>query len=369
MKPKPQTMFSVLRIYFIIDSKRDFENQSICVTFMVTYHKNVMILGYLSNAETDPDTTDDAKFIKEPDTADDTTPETIDKSNYGYGYKFFAALKPLFDSNFLQTLTEFALPDDFMRSHNGIFEHFEEINACIFSKSVDRNKLMGTGIENICLCSPGDECRDSCINRLMFYECSPGTCPCKEKCTNMRIQQQKFVQVEEFTTKNKGNGVKIKETVKKETLILEYVGEVTTLDEYNERARTVYKNDLHQYGMSLERKYVVDAHRVGNISRIVNHSCEPNCNIQKWIVNGFPRLVLIANRDIESGEELSYDYNFTLIDPERPAQICYCESKNFRKFISEKSSQGLSKRNRSASMQRSLLPKLLSKPKVVFIID
>lgn len=325
-----------------------------------------MILGFFSNVETEPDTMDDAKFTKEPDTADDTRPETIDKSNYGYGCKFFAALKPLFDSNFLQTLTEFALPDDFMRSHDG---HFKEVNACIFSKSVDRKKLMGSGVENICLCSPDDECRDSCINRRLFYECSPETCPCKKKCTNMRIQQKKFVQVEEFTTKNKGNGVKIKEAVKRETLILEYVGEVTTRDEFIERSRTIYKDDLHQYGMSLETKYVVDAHRVGNISRIVNHSCEPNCNVQKWIVNGFPRLVLIANRDIESEEELSFDYNFTLIDPERPAQICNCESENCRKFISEKSSRGLSKRNRSASMQQSLLSKLLSKPKVVFFID
>lgn len=52
------------------------------------------------------------------------------------------------------------------------------------------------------------------------------------------------------------------------------------------------------------------------LARFVNHSCEPNCEIQKWSVNGRFRMGLFAQRDIEPGEELTYDYNFSLFNPE-----------------------------------------------------
>jgi SET domain-containing protein len=49
--------------------------------------------------------------------------------------------------------------------------------------------------------------------------------------------------------------------------------------------------------------------------RFVNHSCEPNCEMQKWSVNGLFRMALFALREIQPHEELSYDYNFSLFNP------------------------------------------------------
>ena len=49
--------------------------------------------------------------------------------------------------------------------------------------------------------------------------------------------------------------------------------------------------------------------------RFVNHSCEPNCEMQKWSVNGLFRMALFALREIKAHEELSYDYNFSLFNP------------------------------------------------------
>lgn len=49
--------------------------------------------------------------------------------------------------------------------------------------------------------------------------------------------------------------------------------------------------------------------------RFVNHSCEPNCEMQKWSVNGLFRMALFALRDIQPHEELTYDYNFSLFNP------------------------------------------------------
>lgn len=55
---------------------------------------------------------------------------------------------------------------------------------------------------------------------------------------------------------------------------------------------------------------IIDATR-GSIARFVNHSCEPNCRMEKWTVAGKPRMALFAgDRGVSTGEELSYDYNF-----------------------------------------------------------
>ena len=48
----------------------------------------------------------------------------------------------------------------------------------------------------------------------------------------------------------------------------------------------------------------------GNSSRFINHSCAPNCELQKWNVKGFTRIGIVAVMDIPVGEPLSYDYQF-----------------------------------------------------------
>lgn len=41
-------------------------------------------------------------------------------------------------------------------------------------------------------------------------------------------------------------------------------------------------------------------------------SCEPNCKMELWWVAGKPRMALFAgDRPIDTGDELTYDYNFT----------------------------------------------------------
>lgn len=75
---------------------------------------------------------------------------------------------------------------------------------------------------------------------------------------------------------------------------------------------------------------------MGGDGRFVNHSCEPNCEMQKWSVNGLPRMALFASRDIKAGEELNYDYNFALFNPSE-GQECRCGSSQCRGVIGGKS--------------------------------
>lgn len=48
---------------------------------------------------------------------------------------------------------------------------------------------------------------------------------------------------------------------------------------------------------------MIDAGPKGNSSRFMNHSCSPNCETQKWTVNGDVRIGLFALCDIEAGEK------------------------------------------------------------------
>lgn len=67
--------------------------------------------------------------------------------------------------------------------------------------------------------------------------------------------------------------------------------------------------------MTFHDKMIIDATR-GSIARFVNHSCAPNCLVEKWTVDGNPRMALFAGDDgIVTGQELTYDYNFEFVYP------------------------------------------------------
>jgi len=87
--------------------------------------------------------------------------------------------------------------------------------------------------------------------------------------------------------------------------------------------------------MAFDQNMIIDA-TTGSIARFVNHSCAPNCRMEKWIVHGQPRMALFAGeRPIMSGDELTYDYNF---DPfsAKNVQKCLCGSENCRGVLGPK---------------------------------
>ncbi|KAF2353483.1 SET domain [Trinorchestia longiramus] len=180
-------------------------------------------------------------------------------------------------------------------------------------------------------------CGDDCINRMMFIECGPHTCPIGDRCSNQRIQRHQSIGcLMRFMTPSKGWGIKVTQPIKSGTFILEYVGEVVSEKEFKHRMQTTYANDTHHYCLNLDRGLVIDGHRMGGDCRFVNHSCEPNCEMQKWGVNGQYRMALYALQDIPSGTELTYDYNFSLFNPAE-GQECKCGSDHCRGVIGGRS--------------------------------
>eukprot|EP00158_Paraphelidium_tribonemae_P008965 Partr_v1_DN28736_c0_g2_i4_m62490 putative SET domain containing 2 len=172
---------------------------------------------------------------------------------------------------------------------------------------------------------PDDACGEQCINRLLFVECLPAFCPVGEGCLNRRFQKREYAPVDIFLTAEKGYGLKAKQDIAKGQFVIEYVGEVVDSVSFKKRTKLYEAEGIkHMYFMSLKSDQVIDATRRGGIARFMNHSCDPNCVLQKWVVGQSLRMGIFAKRNVSKGEELSFDYKFERYGA--PAQPCFCGS-------------------------------------------
>ena len=55
-------------------------------------------------------------------------------------------------------------------------------------------------------------------------------------------------------------------------------------------------------------KYI-DATKKGGIGRFANHSCNPNSEVQKWVVGRRLRMGIFTKQDVVKGEEITFNYN------------------------------------------------------------
>ncbi|KAM8709679.1 hypothetical protein ACLKA7_016484 [Drosophila subpalustris] len=174
-------------------------------------------------------------------------------------------------------------------------------------------------------------CGDGCINRMLMIECGP-LCTNGDRCTNKRFQQHQGWPCRVFRTEKKGCGITAELQIPPGEFIMEYVGEVIDSEEF-ERRQHLYSEDRnrHYYFMALRGEAIIDATSKGNISRYINHSCDPNAETQKWTVNGELRIGFFSVKSILPGEEITFDYQYQRYG--RDAQRCYCESANCRGWI------------------------------------
>jgi hypothetical protein len=142
----------------------------------------------------------------------------------------------------------------------------------------------------------------------------------------MRFQKQEYAELSVKDTSSKGKGLFVNEDVEKDQFLIEYVGEVIR---EQERARREARGE-ESYVMSLKGGLFVDAFKKGNISRFINHSCEPNCIAQVWSVEGINRAGIFALRSITVGTELTMDYGW--ISP-TPSNRCFCGSNFCRGYV------------------------------------
>ncbi|GLD93194.1 hypothetical protein PINS_up001786 [Pythium insidiosum] len=188
----------------------------------------------------------------------------------------------------------------------------------------------------VCSCQPPLDftqmgCVENCLNRVALIECLEGYCPCGDRCDNQRIQRGLMPATKLIDCGRKGLGLKTLEAIRAGDFVAEYMGEIVTEQEYHLR-RLRYHNEKHRYMMVLSGGEVIDATRMGGLARFINHSCEPNCGVEKWEVDGEERCGIFALRDILPGEELSFDYKFESFSRLEITQ-CLCGSLNCRGLI------------------------------------
>ena len=240
--------------------------------------------------------------------------------------KVLARPPPLFDH----------LPDDTSLATST----FQVIPDCIYG-----SKNMGSSDQEALGCECAEEwdgnnnkaCGDDsdCINRLTKIECTDKECNCGAGCQNQRFQQRQYAKVSVIKTEKKGHGLRADTDLNAHDFIFEYIGDV--INESSFRRRMVQYDDegiKHFYFMSLQKNIFVDATKRGNLGRFCNHSCNPNCYVDKWVVGDKLRMGIFTERKIAAGEELVFNYNVDRYgaDP----QPCYCGEPNCTGFLGGK---------------------------------
>ena len=108
-----------------------------------------------------------------------------------------------------------------------------------------------------------------------------------------------------------GRGVYATKPIPKETKIIEYVGELIDKNTSAKRgvsqhANAVKTGDAAVYIFTLSKRYDIDGDVPWNTARLINHSCEPNC--EAWVEG---RTIFIHSlHEIKQGDELTFDYGF-----------------------------------------------------------
>ena len=159
-----------------------------------------------------------------------------------------------------------------------------------------------------------------------------GRNPLFSSCGNQIIQIELFKSMQVFQTNNNtGYGLQVLEYVPKDSFLVEYTGEVITSSECYSRLSN-YTIDDNMYFASLAPGQILDAKRMGSLARFANHSCDPNCVLQRWIVLGENRLVLVSLIDLQPNDELAYNYEYcndnldSVMKIQR--QTCHCQAVN-----------------------------------------
>ncbi|TGZ72464.1 hypothetical protein CRM22_002071 [Opisthorchis felineus] len=90
-------------------------------------------------------------------------------------------------------------------------------------------------------------------------------------------------------------------------------------------ARIYFKDD---------NPYIMDAKKMGNLGRYFNHSCNPNVFVQNVFIDShdprFPEVAFFTKRNIAVGEEMTWDYGYTVDAVPFKVLYCYCGEPNCR---------------------------------------
>lgn len=195
-----------------------------------------------------------------------------------------------------------------------------------------------------------------------IYECN-SRCKCKSVCLNRVVQLQPQAKLQVFKTAECGWGVRCLNDLQRGTFICCYFGELLTLKQsmklnwpehfscnlsnvtevrelktyQNRKVRKLGEESIQSYYANDQLDYIIEPIHKGNVSRFINHSCDPNLFSQPVFVDNhdlrFPLLAFFTSKRIAAGTELTWDYNYQISDNAKNVISCLCKASNCRKRL------------------------------------
>ena len=132
-----------------------------------------------------------------------------------------------------------------------------------------------------------------------------------------------------------GAGVFAVKDIKKGCKIIQYIGEKVTKKEGDRRSAERIKKYLNKknegsvYIFELNKKYDIDGSPVYNKARYINHSCNPNCEVE--IIKN--EIWIISIKNIKKNTELNYDYGYPFDKDDFKDHVCKCGTKKCIGYI------------------------------------
>ncbi|KAK6745876.1 hypothetical protein RB195_012158 [Necator americanus] len=125
-----------------------------------------------------------------------------------------------------------------------------------------------------------------------------------------------------------GWGLYAMEAIAPDDMIVEYVGQKVRNTVADVREKAYERRGIgSSYLFRIDDTTVIDATRMGNFARFINHSCQPNCYAKVVTVDGDKRIVIYSKTLINKGDEITYDYKFPIEDDKVD---CLCGAPNCR---------------------------------------
>ena len=159
----------------------------------------------------------------------------------------------------------------------------------------------------------------------MIFECND-MCGCNiNSCNNRVVQHGITARTQVYKTYGMGWGVKALVDIPKGGFVCEYVGEIISDAEAEQRENDSYLFDLENRDGDT---FCIDANKFGNVTRFINHSCDPNLTPVKVFTSHqdlrFPHIAMFASREIKKGDILGFDYGEKFWVIKHKYFTCWC---------------------------------------------
>ena len=131
-----------------------------------------------------------------------------------------------------------------------------------------------------------------------------------------------------------GSGLFASANIQKNEQIIEYIGDKVTKKEGDKRANKQInkakknKKNGMVYIFELNKKYDIDGGVLRNYARFINHSCEPNCEVE--ITDN--QIWISSIKKVKKDDELTYNYGYPF-DSDFDDHVCKCGSKKCVGYI------------------------------------